>query len=111
MAARTLEQQERSASRPGYEERVMSERSVDKAPDAPNIERSINRLAVERGALFDKAAATFGLTAVEQQRLSNIERELDECFLARRQLRAERDSRRFDGGMPFRRNLRREAAS
>ena len=87
----------------------MNERSVDKPFDVPNLERNINRLTLERGALFDKAGASFGLTAVEQQRLSSIERELDECFLARRQLRAERDSRRFDTGMPFRRNLRREA--
>ncbi len=89
----------------------MSERSVEKTLDGPNLERNINRLAVERGALFDKAGATLGLSAIEQQRLNTIERELDECFLARRRLRAERDSRRFDGGMPFRRNLRREATS
>jgi len=90
---------------------MMTDRSADKAPDGPNLERNINRLVVERGALFDKAGASFGLTAVEQQRLHMVERELDECFLARRQLRAERDSRRFDAGMPFRRSLRREAAS
>jgi hypothetical protein len=89
----------------------MSERSVEKTLDGPNLERNINRLAVERGALFDKAGATLGLSAIEQQRLNTIERELDECFLARRRLRAERDSRRFDGGMPFRRNFRREATS
>jgi hypothetical protein len=99
----------RSASRPDCEERVVNERSVDKAHDAPNLERSINRLAVERGELFDKAGSNFGLSPVEQQRLSVVERELDECFLARRRLRAERDSRRFDAGMPFRRSLRREA--
>jgi hypothetical protein len=86
----------------------MNERSVDRAHDGPNLERSITRLAVERGALFDKSASSFGLSAVDQQRLAVIERELDECFLARRRLRAERDSRRFDGGMPGRRGLRRE---
>jgi hypothetical protein len=87
---------------------VANEHSADRAHEAPNLERSISRLADERGALFDKSGASFGLTAVEQERLSVIERELDECFLARRRLRAERDSRRFDGGMSFRRGLRRE---
>ena len=90
----------------------MTECSADKALDASGLERNINRLAVERGALFDRAGATFGLSAVDQQRLSGIERELDECFLARRRLRAERDARRFDGDLPFRRRFaRREAAS
>jgi len=90
----------------------MTERNADKALDASGLERNINRLAVERGALFDKAGATFGLSAVDQQRLTGIERELDECFLARRRLRAERDARRFDGDLPFRgRFARREAAS
>jgi hypothetical protein len=90
----------------------MKEPGADRALDAPGLERNINRLAVERGALFDKAGATLGLSAVDQQRLSSIERELDECFLARRRLRAERDARRFDGDLPFRgRFARREAAS
>jgi len=89
----------------------MTERS-DRALDASGLERNINRLAVERGALFDKAGATLGLSAVDQQRLGTIERELDECFVARRRLRAERDARRFDGDLPFRgRFARREAAS
>ncbi len=89
----------------------MNERSVDKPADASNLERSINRLAVERGALFDKAGASFGLSAVEQLRLNSIERELDECFVARRRLRAERDARRFESGLVFRRPLKRQAAS
>ena len=90
----------------------MNERGADKGFDAPGLERNINRLAVERGALFDKAGATLGLSAAEQTRLSSIERELDECFLARRRLRAERDARRFDGDLPFRgRFVRREAAT
>ena len=90
----------------------MTERSADKAPDATGLERNITRLAVERGALFDKAGATLGLSAVDQKRLSSIESELDECFLARRRLRAERDARRFDADLPFRgRFARREAAS
>ena len=81
----------------------MNDRDTGRAPDASGLERNINRLAVERGALFDRAGTSFGLSAVDQQRLSNIERELDECFVARRRLRAERDSRRFDSGLPFRR--------
>ena len=59
----------------------MTERSTDKAPDPTGLERNINRLAVERGALFDKAGATLGLSAVDQLRLKGIESELDECFL------------------------------
>jgi hypothetical protein len=90
----------------------MNERTTDKPPDASNVERNINRLALERGALFDKSGVSFGLTPVEQQRLSNIERELDECFLARRRLRAERTARRFDTESPFaRRSARRGAAT
>jgi hypothetical protein len=70
------------------------------AVDAASITRQVNRLAIERGALFDKAGVSFGLSNVEQQRLSNIERQLDECFGARRRLRAERDARRFDREQP-----------
>jgi hypothetical protein len=81
----------------------MKANGVDKPTNASNLERSIERLTDERGALFDRAGAAFGLSAPDQQRLSTIERELDECFLARRRLRAERDARRFDAGMGFRR--------
>ncbi len=79
---------------------LMNERNAGVAVDAASITRQVNRLANERGALFDKAGVSFGLSNVEQQRLSNIERELDECFGARRRLRAERDARRFDRELP-----------
>ncbi len=68
--------------------------------DPANLERRVNRLATERGALFDKASANFGLSALDQKRLSAIERELDECFLARRRVRAERDAKRFERDYP-----------
>jgi hypothetical protein len=73
----------------------------DGGSDAASLERQVNRLASERGALFDRAGSNFGLSNVEQQRLGTIERELDECFLARRRLRAERDARRFDRDRPL----------
>jgi hypothetical protein len=75
--------------------------SVDEAPDAASLERQVNVLATERGALFDKAGASFGLSGADQQRLGAIEHELDECFLARRRLRAARDARRFDRDGPL----------
>jgi hypothetical protein len=68
---------------------------------ARNLERQVARLVTERGALFDKAGSNFGLSTLEHQRLGAIERELDECFLIRRRLRAERDARRFDRENPF----------
>jgi hypothetical protein len=81
----------------------MQERNVEVGlpADAANLERRVNKLAVERGSLFDKAGTNFGLSTVEQERLNSIERELDECFLARRRLRAERDAQRFDRDRPF----------
>ncbi len=81
----------------------MDERTspADRSADAASLEREVNRLVTERGALFDKAGASFGLTSVEQQRLGVIERELDECFLARRRLRAAHDARRFDRELPL----------
>jgi hypothetical protein len=69
--------------------------------DAANLERHVNRLAAERGALFDRAGSNFGLSTIEQQRLAAVEGELDECFLARRQLRASRDADRFDRENPL----------
>jgi hypothetical protein len=74
----------------------MSQADSERADDDARLERQVNRLVNERGALFDKAAARNGLSNVDQQRLSAIERELDECFLERRRLRAVRDARRFD---------------
>ena len=53
-----------------------------------NLERRVNRLATERGALFAKAGTNLGLSSADQQRLKAIERELDECFVIRRQYRA-----------------------
>jgi hypothetical protein len=84
---------------------------ADSTANSSNLERNIQRLTDERGALFDRAGASFGLSAPDQQRLSSIERELDECFLARRRLRAERDARRFDAGLQLRRPAGRQATS
>jgi hypothetical protein len=69
--------------------------STDGFSDQAELERRVNRLANERTALFDKAGATFGLSGPDQARLTAVERELDECFLLRRQARADRDARRF----------------
>ena len=69
------------------------------------LDKRMTRLATERGALFDKAGVSFGLTAADQQRLKAIERELDECFLARRQQRAIVDARRFDRDSPITRRV------
>jgi hypothetical protein len=70
----------------------------------------VNRLAIERAALFDKAGAAFGLSGSDQERLTAVERELDECFLLRRQARADRDARRFArDGLPSRVAIRRKA--
>lgn len=84
----------------------MSHDNTEPAGEGVRLERQVARLANERGALFDKAGARFGLSAVDQQRLTAIERELDECFLARRRLRADRDAQRFDRDRPL---LRRPA--
>jgi hypothetical protein len=69
---------------------------VDEAGDSASLERRVNRLATERSALFDRAGAHSGLSNAQQERLRSIERELDECFLARRRMRAVCDARRFD---------------
>jgi hypothetical protein len=66
------------------------------AANAADIARQVKKLASERGALFDKAGTTFGLSDADQARLRAVEQELDECFLARRQQRAVRDAVRFD---------------
>jgi len=73
--------------------------------EAGNLDRRVSRLASERGALFDKAGVNLGLSPVEQQQLTIIERELDECFLARRRQRAEVSARRFGDGRAFRRQM------
>jgi hypothetical protein len=69
--------------------------SPDAMADRAGLERRLSRLAIERAALFDKAGASFGLSAPERQRLNAVERELDECFVLRRQQRAARDISRF----------------
>jgi len=61
-----------------------------------DLDRRATRLAMERAALFDKAGASFGLSEADQRRLHVVERELDECFLARRRQRAANDARRFE---------------
>jgi hypothetical protein len=60
-----------------------------------SVEREVARLASERTALFSRSGTGDGLTATEQGRLRAIERELDEQYLALRQMRAARDGARF----------------
>ena len=79
----------------------MDQRSPEAAGESARLERQVDKLANERSALFDKAGAMFGLSNIDQQRLKAIERELDECFMTRRRLRAERDALRFDRDRPF----------
>jgi hypothetical protein len=67
------------------------------------LDRRMARLAAERGALFGKAGSNFGLSGSDQQRLKMVERELDECFDARRRQRAASNARRFDRESPVRR--------
>jgi hypothetical protein len=84
----------------------MNQPNPEHVGDRARLERQVSKLANERSALFDKAGVTHGLSNVDQQRLLTIERELDECFLARRRLRAERDAQRFDReGPAIRRSL------
>lgn len=83
----------------------MNGTDAERGAESARLERQVNKLVSERGELFDKAAASHGLTNVDQQRLVRIERELDECFVARRRLRAERDAQRFDRDRPFIRRL------
>jgi hypothetical protein len=75
------------------------------------LDRRTTRLATERAALFEKAGAVARLSVAEQQRLKLIERQLDECFLARRRERAAADARRFDRDSPFIRRVRRASES
>lgn len=63
--------------------------------DRGSIERSVTRLASERSTLFTRSGSSFGLSAVDQNRLRVVERELDECFGALREMRAVRDATRF----------------
>jgi hypothetical protein len=75
--------------------------SAPSGGNGSDLDRLMTRLATERGVLFDKAGASFGLSDVDHQRLKEIERELDECFLERRRKRAVRDARRFDRDAPI----------
>jgi hypothetical protein len=63
--------------------------------DRGSLERSVARLASERTTLFNRSGTSFGLSAVDQNRLRVVERELDECFGALREMRAVRDASRF----------------
>ena len=63
--------------------------------DRGSIERSVARLASERTTLFNRSGTSFGLSAADQNRLRVVERELDECFGALREMRAVRDASRF----------------
>ena len=82
--------------------------STDAPTDAAGLERRVNRLATERTSLFGKAGTISGLSRPEQARLKAIERELDDCFVLRRQQRAARDARRFtDEDAASRRSTRR----
>jgi hypothetical protein len=63
--------------------------------DRGSIERSVTRLASERSTLFGRSGSSFGLSAADQNRLRVVERELDECFGALREMRAVRDATRF----------------
>jgi hypothetical protein len=63
--------------------------------DRGSIERSVTRLASERSILFTRSGTSFGLSVADQNRLRVVERELDECFGALREMRAVRDATRF----------------
>ncbi len=91
----------------------MDQRNVntDGTADRAGLERQVNRLVAERGALFDKAGTNFGLSNTEQERLAAVERELDECFLARRRQRADRDATRFGLEKPLIRRVPRTPPS
>jgi hypothetical protein len=71
------------------------------ANEVSNTERRIERLSAERIALFARASASVDPSSdSDRSRLKAIERELDECFLLLRRLRAARDASRFDGEAP-----------
>jgi hypothetical protein len=74
---------------------------VTTAPSELPLGRRLTRLAAERAALFEKAGRDFGLAATDQQRLTTIERELDECFVERRLSRAASTARRFERETPI----------
>ena len=59
------------------------------------LERDVARLASERTALFSRSSHSFGLSAADTVQLHAIERELDECFTAIREIRALGNLTRF----------------
>jgi hypothetical protein len=69
--------------------------STESSSGAASLERRMNRLASERTHFFGTAGTSAGLSRPEQARLKTIERELDDCFVLRRQQRAARDAHRF----------------
>lgn len=68
---------------------------MDAPSDPGALARRLNTLAAERTELFAKAARPSGLSPPERVRLKTLERELDECFVVRRQQRAARTALRF----------------
>jgi hypothetical protein len=76
----------------------MTEDGSDKA----SLERRLTKLTTERTSLFALAGTAAGLSKADQARLGAVEREIDECFIAVRQLRAVRDARRFTLEGPLR---------
>jgi uncharacterized protein DUF2630 len=66
-----------------------------------SVEREVARLASERTDLFSRSSGTGGLSNAEQSRLRSIERQLDECFVSLRQMRAARAANRFGREYPL----------
>jgi hypothetical protein len=60
------------------------------------LDQRMARPADERGAVFEKLGTNTGLARSGSERLESIARELDECFLVRRHMRADEDARRFE---------------
>ncbi len=59
--------------------------------ESGELKRRIERLSAERVTLFAQPNASAG----DKARLKTLERELDECYLEQRRLRAVKDARRF----------------
>jgi hypothetical protein len=77
---------------------MMTEDGTDRA----SLERRLTKLTTERTALFALAGTTAGLSKADHARLGLVEREIDECFIAVRRMRAARDARRFTLEGPLR---------
>ncbi|MDQ1519784.1 MAG: hypothetical protein QOI55_857 [Actinomycetota bacterium] len=76
--------------------------SDNNTSDKVNLERRLTRLTTERTTLFALAGTHAGLSKADHARMSAVEREIDECFMAVRQQRAARDARRFTLEGPLR---------